>query len=330
MIPDAALLAALRHTAVHLTRADLARHLRLDEAVVSQRLAVLAEAGFEIECHPGLGYRLRQSPDRLIADDLRARCGDLRFIRDILVFGSTDSTNQRGIDLGLVESPGGLAIFAESQTKGRGRFGRRWESAEQKGLWFSLLLRPEIPLSSWARLTTWAAVVVAETIDQCIGVRSLVKWPNDIEIGGRKVAGILIETMPDRAGRQFAVVGIGLNVNHRSEDFPPELQQRASSLRLAMGREIDRPALAARLLLQLEKRSDGFSDASFPAILAEAEARSSLLGRHIVVQTAGECLEGMVEGLAPDGRLVLRLASDELRIVGAGEASVVPTATQTK
>lgn len=321
---DAALIGALRRSTVHFPRTELAALLRTDAATITTRVDELRAAGFEIDERPGLGYRLVSSPDRLIADDLLSRLGPSAFIRDILVFAETDSTNQRAIEIGASGAPGGVAIFAERQTAGRGRFGRRWESAAHLGLWFSVLLRPALPLESWSRLTTWAAVVVADAIEKASGLSVSVKWPNDLEIGGRKIAGILIEMQSDRAGEHFAVAGIGANVNHATTDFPDEIRERATSLRIASRRAIDRTALATAILQTMSQRITDIDDSGFPSLLAEATRRSSLLGKRVALQTAAERIEGIAESLAPDGRLTLRLASGALETVGAGEATVIP------
>ncbi len=320
---DAALLGALRRATIHVPRSELAALLRIDAADVTRRIDGLREAGFEIDERPGLGYRLTGSPDRLIADDLRARLGASSLIRDIIVFAETDSTNQRALEIGLNCAPAGVAIFAEKQTTGRGRFGRRWESASHLGLWFSVLLRPALPLESWSRLTTWAAVVVAEAVEEVAGSEISIKWPNDLEIRGSKLAGILTELQSDSAGQHFAVVGIGMNVNHASEDFPPELQARATSLRITTRRTIDRAALAAAMLRAMTRRAADVLDAGFPGLLAEASRRSSLLGKAIALQTSTERIEGIAEALAPDGRLIVRLVSGATEIVGAGEATIL-------
>jgi BirA family biotin operon repressor/biotin-[acetyl-CoA-carboxylase] ligase len=321
---DAALLGALRRSTVYFPRTELAELLRTDTATLTARVDELRAAGFEIDERPGLGYRLVNSPDRLIADDLLSRFGPSQFIRDVLVFAETDSTNQRAIELGNSGAAGGVAIFAEHQTAGRGRFGRRWESASKLGLWFSVLLRPRLPLESWSRLTTWAAVVTADAIEAVTGLSVAVKWPNDLEIAGSKVAGILIEMQADRVGGHFAVVGIGVNVNHTAEDFPEELRGRATSLRLASRRLIDRARLAASILETMSRRSDDFFDTRFAVLLAEASRRSSLLGKRVAIQTPGGPIEARAEGLAPDGRLLLRLDDGAIEVVGAGEASVLP------
>ncbi len=319
---DARLIAALRASAVHLPATDLAGQLAAPLVTVEARLKELRGAGFEIEERPGLGFRLLSSPDRLIADDLTSRLGGCALVREIVVFTETDSTNDLAMQRGRQGGAGGLAIFAERQTAGRGRFGRPWASASHRGLWFSLLLRPALPLPLWPRLTTWAAVALADMIENALGLAAAIKWPNDVHLGGKKVAGILAESGTDLSGEPFAVVGIGVNVNQEPADFPPELLVKAGSLRMATGRIIDRPAVAAALLRSLDARLPQLESA-FPEIIAAAARRSSLLGRWIRVQSGADLLEGHAEELDPNGHLVLRSGDGTLSRLTAGEVTVV-------
>lgn len=319
---DARLIAALRASAVHLPATDLAHQLAAPLAAIETRLTGLREAGFEIEERPGLGFRLLASPDRLMAIDLNARLGPSDMVREIVVFTETDSTNDLAMQRGRQGEAGGLVVFAERQSAGRGRFGRAWASASHRGLWFSLLLRPAIPLPLWPRLTTWAAISLADAIEDWLGISAAIKWPNDIHLGGRKVAGILAESGTDTVGEPFAVVGIGLNVNHELEDFPSELRGLATSLRLATDRVIDRPALAAAVLRALDNRLPQLATA-FPQIIADVARRSSMLGRWIQIQSGAELLEGKAEELDENGHLLLRTGDGALHRLSAGEVTVI-------
>jgi BirA family biotin operon repressor/biotin-[acetyl-CoA-carboxylase] ligase len=320
---DVELLRLLRAAPLHLPGADLAAQLRVPLAIVEARLTELRGAGFEIEQHPGLGYRLLAAADRLVADDLLARLGPCALIRDITVLAETDSTNERAAQLGRAGVAPGVTIFAERQTAGRGRFGRRWESVGHRGLWFSLLLRPDVPLEKWARLTTWAAVGVAEGIGRAIDAEIGIKWPNDLQIAGKKIAGILTETFFDPGVEPFAVVGIGVNVNHEPAEFPAELAGKATSLRLATGRAVDRSALAAEILRALDERFPAL-ESCFPELVAEAARRSVLLGKRIAVRAVGSLIEGMATGLDAEGQILVRHATGEMHTVTSGEATVVP------
>ena len=319
---DARLLRALRDTRVHLPAGDLAAQLGESAAAIRAGIAALSAAGFEIEDRPGLGFRLLAAPDRLIADDLTARLGPCALIREILVFAETDSTNDLATRMGRSGTPGGVAIFAEHQTAGRGRFGRRWASASHRGLWFSLLLRPALPLADWARLTTWAAVAVAAAIDETVGAKAAIKWPNDVFLADRKVAGILAESGTDSLGSPFAVLGIGVNVNHEPADFPPDIRATAGSLRAVVGQPLDRPAFAAAILRALDVRLPLLA-ADFPAIISEAGARSFLLGRWIQVRAGATLCEGLAEQLDENGHLLLRRADGSVGRLTAGEVTVI-------
>lgn len=319
---DARLLHALRATSVHLPASDLAGQLAAPLTTVQARLTALRGAGFEIEERPGLGYRLLGSPDRLIADDIRARLGECPLVRDVLVFEETESTNDLATRRGRQGAAGGLVIFAEHQTAGRGRFGRRWDSASHCGLWFSLLLRPAMPVALWPRLTTWAAVAVASAIEESVGIGATIKWPNDLQAGGKKIAGILAESGTDAGGEPFAVVGIGVNANQEPADFPPELAAKAGSLRTVAGRMLDRPALAAAILRKLDLLLPALTS-DFPGIIAEAARRSVLLGRWIQVRAGDGLVEGCAEELDGNGHLLLRAGDGSIHRLTAGEVTVI-------
>jgi BirA family biotin operon repressor/biotin-[acetyl-CoA-carboxylase] ligase len=319
---DARILAALRVSEVHLPATDLAAQLAAPLAMVEARLVELRGAGFDIEERPGLGFRLVRAPDRLIADDLHSRLGSCGLVREIVVFEETGSTNDSAMQRGRQGADGGLLIFAERQTAGRGRFGRAWSSAFHRGLWFSLLLRPKMPMSEWPRLTTWAAVSLAATIENSLGLAAAIKWPNDIYLKDRKIAGILAESGTDTAGQPFAVVGMGVNVNHEPKEFPPELQGKAGSLRMATGRVVDRPSLAVALLSELDARFPQLVS-SFPEIIADAARRSLLLGRWVQLQSGHSLIEGRAEQLDADGHLLVRGTDGSLSRLTAGEVTVV-------
>ncbi len=318
---DAALLRALRGSTIHTPPTELAAQIGSTRAGVAALVDELREAGFEFDERPGLGYRLTGAPDRLIAADLDSRLGNCALVREIVVFEETDSTNDRAAKLGRSGAASGLAIFAEKQNAGRGRFGRRWESASHLGLWFSLLLRPTFPQEHWPRLTTWAAVSIASAIERATGVSAGIKWPNDIFVDGRKIAGVLIETAQDQAQENFAVIGIGLNANHAREDFPENLAAIATSLRVATNRAIDRAALAAAILRELDARYADL-ERRFDQLVAEASRRSVLLGRWVQVRAADSVIEGVAENLDASGQLLLRQSDGTLATLSAGEVSI--------
>jgi BirA family biotin operon repressor/biotin-[acetyl-CoA-carboxylase] ligase len=191
--------------------------------------------------------------DRLLAADLSASLGDCMIGRRIIVLQSTGSTNDFLRQMLTPELPEGFVVFAEEQTAGRGQRGNRWDSAAHLGLWFSILLRPQLPLAETGRLTNWAAAAIAAAIRSETGLRPAIKPPNDVYLNGRKIAGVLVETKAGSGSGFDAVVGIGVNLNQTLEDFPLELQERAGSLAMALGRQIVRFDFAIALLRELER-----------------------------------------------------------------------------
>ena len=215
------------------------------------------------------------SSSRLDPDAIRATLARTVMVgREVLVFEETDSTNdlaRRGGEDGLAE---GLVIFAETQRAGRGTQGRRWMSPPHQGLWFSVLLRPvAVPVERWPELTFCAALAVAETAEIVTAQTARIKWPNDVMLADRKVAGILLECHHRRAPG-FVVVGIGLNVLQRPEDFAPELRDRAGSLAMfTAGASLpERHRVAATVLEQLDMHYSRWPRA-FPQIMASCEQR---------------------------------------------------------
>ena len=194
--------------------------------------------------------------DRLNADQLQAALPSTVISRKIIVLEQTGSTNDAVSRLastdGLPSTSEGLVLFAEHQTAGRGQRGNRWESATGKGLWFSILLRPEIQLSDSGRLTVWAIETISDVIRTEAGLEPAIKLPNDVQVNGRKIAGVLVEMRAQNNAPHLAVVGIGINVNQCREDFPAKLQERAISLAIALGQQVDRQEFAVALLQKLD------------------------------------------------------------------------------
>jgi BirA family biotin operon repressor/biotin-[acetyl-CoA-carboxylase] ligase len=191
--------------------------------------------------------------DDLSAEDLRAALGECRIGRQIIVLRETSSTNDFVFQMAAPNVSEGLVVFAEYQTAGRGQRDNRWESAPGKGLWFSILLRPGIPVAESARLTSWAAETISQTILEQLALRATIKLPNDIFIGEQKVAGVLVEMRVIKGGGYVAIIGIGVNVNQTAAEFSEEVRSRAISLAMAMGGEVDRRNFAVSLLRNLDR-----------------------------------------------------------------------------
>src|SRR6266702_4691268 len=190
--------------------------------------------------------------DRLIADELQADLGNALIGREVIVLQQTGSTNDAILEMAR-DSKEGLVLFAEQQTAVRGQRGNRWESPARKGLWFSILLRPKIDINQSAQLTAWAAEAVSDSIQNEFFLETSIKLPNDIQINGRKVAGVLVEMRAQKKRLHLAIAGIGNNVNQSLQDFPEKLRDRAISLAVALGRQVDRQKFAIAVLRNLDR-----------------------------------------------------------------------------
>lgn len=297
---------------------ELSRRLNISRAAVWARIRELRALGYDIEAAPHLGYRLVKTPDLLHADDLQSRLGTTRVVgRDIRVFERTTSTNDvvsRLANGGVAE---GMVVFAESQSHGRGRLGRAWISPPRKGLWFSVLLRPDIAPQTATQLNIAAATALARAITIQTGITPEIKWPNDVLIGGKKVVGILTELSAELDHVKEVILGIGVDANLDAGEFPPELRKTATSLKIETGHAVDRPALAVTILRELDDDYDRIRRGQFDTIAEEWQEHCTTIGNHVAIRVGERVIRGRAESLDGDGALLLRTQHGHLeRIVG--------------
>ena len=242
------------------------------------------------------------------------------FGNKIYTFDSIDSTNNCARAVAGCGAREGTIIIAEHQTAGKGRLGRQWEANPNENLIFSIVLRPKLGPDALNLLPLYVAVAVSQAIETMTGLPVECKWPNDLLINNRKVAGILIEASTKSNDVEHVVIGIGINVNqHR---FSGELQTKATSLKLALGREVDRGALFQEILSSLESNYNTISSDGFHSIVPTWLSRSSMINRKISVSQQGTVISGIVKGLSNEGGLVLKTATSE-RTLYAGDVTIV-------
>jgi BirA family transcriptional regulator, biotin operon repressor / biotin---[acetyl-CoA-carboxylase] ligase len=317
-----AILEAFYQAAGQFVRADdLGRQLNRPSTAVTAEIVELEKLGYTIEAHPHLGYRLLGTPNRLTADDIKARLKSKLIGSEILVFEETASTNDVVEHLAKSGAREGLVVFAESQTRGRGRRGRAWVSPRGKGLWFSVLLRPALPPSAASRITVAASVAVARAIWQNCGVDARIKWPNDVIVNGKKLAGILTELRAEADEILLAILGIGIDVNCEREDFSSDLADIATSLELETGNAQDRVGLAAQVLTALDE-CYWVALTDFETIADEWAKLCTTLGKHIVVTMGERRIEGFAQALDGDGALLLRRDSGQVERILGGDVVV--------
>lgn len=245
------LLHILRSRTDYVAEADLARMTRLSAGEVRRALIALRRMGYEIEDHPDLGYRFLAATDALLPEEILFGLQTKVIGRQFHCCDVVGSTNDVAFDLATRGAPEGMVVVAEQQTTGRGRQGRTWHSPPGVGITMTCILRPPLQAPEFWKVTACASVAVCRAIAAQTGLRPAVKKPNDVLVEGRKVCGILTE-----ARRDTVILGIGISVNHGWEDFPEELHDVATSLRIALGQKVDRTGLLRRALEALDTGYD--------------------------------------------------------------------------
>ena len=322
---DAQILQALRAAADGtVSGAELSQRLGVSRAAIWAHIEDLRALGYDVEASPHLGYRLLSAPDVLHADDLMSRLAGSQVIgRDIRVFQETTSTSDVIERLARDGVKEGAVVFAESQTKGRGRLGRQWVSPTKAGLWFSVLLRPGLRPHDTTQLVVASATALRRAIETHTGLKAEIKWPNDVLFQGRKLAGILTELSAELDRVKHVVVGIGVNVNLDPGDFPSELRRVATSLKAELGKAVSRPELAVAILRELDLDYERIASGRFAAVADEWEQHCTTLAREVVIRTGQRQLRGRAESLDEDGALLLRTDHGRLERVIGGDVTLV-------
>jgi len=320
---DAKILSALRAHPDGVSGADLAEQLRISRAAIWAHIEELRQLGYDIEAGPHLGYRLVSVPDVLHADDLLARLYKTKIIgRDVRVFEQTTSTNDVIEKLARDGVKEGVVVFAESQTKGRGRLGRKWISPAYKGLWFSILLRPDLRPPETTQLTVASATALCRAIQSETGLNPEIKWPNDILVGGKKVAGVLTELSAELDRVKHIILGIGVDVNLGAAELPADLRKQATSLKIEAGRAVSRADLATAILSELDNDYGRVCAGQFAAVADEWEARCQTIGRNVTIQIGGRRVHGRAESLSESGELLLRTEHGHLERISGGDVTL--------
>ena len=248
----------------------------------------------------------------------------MTFTPTLLRFESLPSTNIEAARRATEGAPEGLCVVAAEQTSGRGRLGRQWLSPKGAGLYFSVVLRPTIPQSSWPLLTLMAAVAVHDALLESCELQTDIKWPNDIVAGDKKLCGILAETVDTTAG-SAVVMGIGINLTEHS--FPPELQSVATSVQDISGVSVDYELALKTLIKNLARQYGKLQTNSAGSLTKDWCARSSYCkGKRIRVTDGNETFEGVTKGLKTDGGLLVELDNGDQKVIRAADISSVRSA----
>ena len=301
---------------------EMAAGLGCSRAAVGKAVAALRAQGLVIQARPRAGYQLISEPDLVLPARVEARLPEDSLGRPLIHFADTDSTNLQARLRAEQGAPHGACLVAEHQSAGRGRLQRRWQAPPGGCLLFSIILRPRLELGRVFSLTNLTALALCRAIEQLGGPSPAIKWPNDVFLEGRKLAGVLTEFAARAESVEYVVVGVGLNVNLSPAQLA-QLPAPAASLMAASGQPWDRARLLAAILGQLSELYGQLDPVGPAAWREEYLARFMLKDRLVEVADGPRLLRGQALGVAANGGLLLRDQEGQVRTVLHGDVSVV-------
>jgi BirA family biotin operon repressor/biotin-[acetyl-CoA-carboxylase] ligase len=301
-----------QHSGTFVSGVYLSEQLGCSRTAIWKHIEQLKQQGYDIEAVKKNGYRLVQRPEYLDASLLKEGMQTENIGQIIDVHMEVESTQIIAHSLAREGVSEGTLILAERQNAGRGRLGRSWHSPAGKGIWMSLILRPNIPIQNAPQLTLLTAVALSRCLQEW-NIEAGIKWPNDIYVKGRKVAGILTELHADPDRIHYAIVGIGMNVNLVQNDIPEDLKNKATSLQIETGHIVDRAKIIQRFCYHFEQWYRLYLKEGFLPIKSVWEARSVSLGKPLVART----LQGEIRGTALEideiGALIIQTGDGEIK-----------------
>jgi BirA family biotin operon repressor/biotin-[acetyl-CoA-carboxylase] ligase len=292
----------------------------ITRAAIWKQICQLREAGYLIESTPRRGYKLMDSTSALYPLEIKADLGTKIIGQTIDYQEEIGSTNIRAKTLAAQGASEGTVVIAERQTMGKGRMGRTWSAEPGLGLWVSLILRPRVGAAQLAVITILAAVAMCRAVKDVAGIQLQVKWPNDLLYNGRKLVGILAELNGEVDRVNYLILGIGLNVNHSAADFPPELVDKATSLRMIREGPQDRKLILQGFLREFETEYLRLGSGQLTELIDYARKNSATLGRQVTInQGFGRMVAGKAVDLDWDGSLWLEDQAGQRIKVYSGE-----------
>lgn len=300
---------------------ELARKIGISRTMVWKHIRSLEREGFRIDAVPSQGYRIVSEPDILRQSEIKTGLKTKVIGKEIHIFPEIASTNTRAMEMAWDNAHEGTVVIAEIQTSGKGRLGRKWISPKGN-LYFTVILRPDIPMHKAPLITLMGAVAVASGIRKVCQVHAVIKWPNDILLSGKKVCGLLTEMSAEQDRIRHILLGIGVDVNMDLDLLPADVRANTTSLMSETSRKINRTDLLQEILRELDHWYEVLLHD--PADVLNAwEKLNMTIGNRIAVSGAGEALEGLAQGLDIEGRLIVKLDNGVTRTVSAGDVTIL-------
>jgi BirA family transcriptional regulator, biotin operon repressor / biotin---[acetyl-CoA-carboxylase] ligase len=310
----------LRGSSGYTSGASMASRLGISRTAIWKYLKQLEQAGYTFKQRKGLGYRLKETPDRLYPWEIEEHLKTGTVGRKIHYVDCVDSTNAMAFRLAMSGDEEGTCVIAESQGAGRGRLQRRWHSPHGRNLYLSVILRPDIHPSEVYPLAFISSLAVYETL-AASGLAPRLKWPNDVLIGGRKICGTLIELSTETDRVQFVIIGIGLNINMEEDEMDDEIRGKATSLSIETKIRFERAAICGMLLNNLERYYAISGRQGMDEICRLWEERAQTKGTFMEVRHFDRVYRGISEGIDDDGALLIRENDRIVRVI-AGDVTV--------
>ncbi len=292
----------LKKNEAYISGEEISQSLKISRAAIWKYMQELRQLGYDIVAVPHLGYKLISSPDKLFPHEIQHALGTKVFGKKIIYEDTVSSTMDVAFRLALEKAAEGTVVCAEGQTKGRGRLGRTWTSPKAKGICMSIVLRPKLSPLEVAKLTLLAAVAVSQALKKITGLQPLIKWPNDLLVKGKKIAGILTELSAETDRVKFVIVGIGLNVNSALNSLPPG----ATSLKEETQEEHSRIKIFQEILREMEQWYLHVAQEGFFSVVQRWKELSVTLNQRVRVSDANGFVEGLAVDLDNDGGLLIR------------------------
>lgn len=298
---------------------SISQELGVSRTAIWKQIRKLEAAGYRFEASRRLGYRLISIPDNLSAAELASRMKSNVFGSEVQLFDSVESTQ----NIARAAAEGGAAegtlVIAEQQLNGRGRMGRGWVSPRGKGVWMSMVLRPSLPIHFAPQLTLLTAVALCRSLKRITALPIGIKWPNDLLIEGKKISGILLESAAEDERLTFVIAGVGISVNLEEDDYPVELLEKATSLRIAGGQKLERIDVITDFLQEWEQLYFLYQEQGFSPIVTLWEALSVSLGKPARLITPQGDIVGVPIGLDETGAIRVQLADGSVKPVFSAE-----------
>lgn len=313
------ILSALKNTDGYISGETLSRSLGVTRSAVWKYIDQLRKDGYQIDSVKNKGYRLENDFDMVDSETVLTDFSPEIIGRKLIVLKTIDSTNNELKRLAADGEPSGTVVTAEIQTAGKGRFGRQWQSGTG-GLYFSILLRPELPPGNIAAITLAAGYAVCLAVREYTHLDARIKWPNDIIVGNKKLCGILTEMAAQSDRLEYVVTGIGINVNFA--EFPEEIRHKATSLFLETQHFINKSEFLRTVLLYLDKVLSSFLVSISLNDMENFKQLCATLGRNVSVERNGNLIEGIAKDISPFGELIIETADSRQITISSGEVTV--------